>query len=304
MQKTHAMTTRSHLALTAFVGIALIGGLWAWKRARGGPAVAPCGVTSSLSAGGGTWPNEPAGLTVLNDYDFSDSLSSQADGTPIGSTGWRVWRNGAIGGGGARVVDGTAPLSAPYAFEFSYPIGFPSGRDPAMLECVFPPEGGARELYWGFWWKPSSPFQSDGSGVNKIAFIWTPTVTGGGSTDLLYFDLSPDPWRIRAMNDLIGGGGPSAGRRLEPNVDTTVVSLAQWHRIEIYAKYSSGSAADGVLKWWVDGRLNGQYTDLKMVQDGGFDHVQFAPTYGGNTGDVKRQNDYYRIDHVRLSRGQ
>src|SRR2546426_8499363 len=54
------------------------------------------------------------------------------------------------------------------------------------------------ELYWGFWWKPSNPFQSHSSGVNKIAFIWTPS----GSTDLLYFDLSPNPWRIRCMNDL------------------------------------------------------------------------------------------------------
>jgi hypothetical protein len=290
------------MAVAGFVGMSLLigGGLWAWKRS-GTPAVArSCGDHARPSDG--SWPNEPAGFVVLSDYDFGDPLADAAgatDGDTLGPTGWRVWRNEA--GRGTRVVDSTAPLSAPYSFQFSYPVGFPSGRDPAMLECAF--SSGLRELYWGFWWKPSSPFQSDGSGVNKIAFIWTPSVAGN-ATDLLYFDLSPEPWRIRGMNNLNAGRGPTADQRLEPNVDTTVVTLGAWHRIEIYAKYSSGDAANGVVKWWVNGTLNGQYDNLKMVQDSGFDHVQFAPTYGGNTGDVKRQHDYYRIDHVRLSRGQ
>jgi hypothetical protein len=39
-----------------------------------------------------------------------------------------------------------------------------------------------------------------------------------------------------------------------------------------------------------------------MVQDGGFNRLQFAPTYGGNTGDTKKQNDYFWYDHVRVSR--
>src|SRR5687768_7208358 len=170
------MPTAPQLAVTTALGIALVaGGLWAWKRSQASPIAPPCGVPSSVTAGAGAWPNEPAGLTVLNDYDFSDSLSTPTDGTPLGPTGWRVWRNGTIGGGGARVADSSAPQSAPYAFQFSYPVGFPSGRDPAMLECAFAPGQGARELFWGFWWKPSDPFQSDASGVNKIAFIWTPT---------------------------------------------------------------------------------------------------------------------------------
>jgi len=282
------------------MALVIAGGALAWKRWRTPPITTTCGDHASPSDG--SWPNEPPGFAVLSDYDFGAPLSpaeTATDGDPLGTTGWRVWRNRA--GRGTRVVDSTAPLSAPYSFQFRYPVGFPSGLDPAMLECAF--SSAVRELYWGFWWKPSSPFQSDGSGVNKIAFIWTPSVAGN-ATDLLYFDLSPDPWRIRGMNDLIAGGGPTADQRLEPNVDTTIVALGAWHRIEIYAKYSTGNAANGIVKWWVDGKLNGQYTNLKMAQDGGFDHVQFAPTYGGNTGDVKRQDDYYRIDHVRLSRGQ
>jgi hypothetical protein len=242
----------------------------------------------------GTWPNEPAGFSLISDYDFGAPVPATNRGDPLGTSGWQVWRNTA--GRGTLAVDDAAPLSAPDAFQFLYPIGFPSGQEPAMVEYVFRPR--VQELYWGFWWKPSNPFQSDWSGVNKIAFVWTPS----GSTDLLYFDLSPDPWRIRAMDDLFAGGGPDAGKRNEPNVTTTVIRLGQWHRIEIYVKYSTGSNANGIVRWWVDGVLNGNYTNLKMVQDGGFDHVQFAPTFGGNTGDVKTENDYYWLDHVRISR--
>jgi len=162
----------------------------------------------------------------------------------------------------------------------------------------FPLSPPLTELYWGFWWKPSNPFQSHRSGVNKIAFIWTPS----GSTDLLYFDLSPNPWRIRCMNDLYTGHGPSAGARLEPNITRTVIALGEWHRIEVHVRYSTRDQADGILKWWVDGVLNGVYADLKMTQDGGFDHVSFSPTFGGNERDRKRQTDYYWFDHTHISR--
>jgi hypothetical protein len=259
----------------------------------GGSLASSASVTVLPTPSGGTWPNEPVGFTVLSDYDFGAPVPATNQGDPLGG-GWRDWWNTA--GRGTRVLDNTAPLSPSFAYQFHYPIGFVSGLEPAMIEYVFPTR--VQELYWGFWWKPSNPFQSDGSGVNKIAFVWTPS----GSTDLLYFDLSPNPWRIRGMDDLIAGGGPDAGKRNEPNVTTTVITLGQWHRIEIYVKYSTGGNANGIMKWWVDGVLNGNYTNLKMVQDGGFDHVQFAPTFGGNTGDVKTENDYYWLDHVHMSR--
>src|SRR2546430_17656600 len=84
-------------------------------------------------------------------------------------------------------------------YQVKSPVGFVDGSAPSTVE--FPLSPPLTELYWGFWWKPSNPFQSHRSGVNKIAFIWTPS----GSTDLLYFDLSPNPWRIRCMNDLYTG---------------------------------------------------------------------------------------------------
>jgi hypothetical protein len=268
--------------------------LTAVARDAAGNTKTATGVSVTVSNGASSaWPNEPSGFTLLSDFHLGTPVPATNQGDLLGG-GWKVWWNTA--GRGTLFLDNTAPHSPAGVFQVHYPIGFPSGQEPTMLEYVF--SSRPTELYWAFWWKASNPFQSDSSGVNKIAFIWTPS----GNTDLLYFDLSPNPWRIRAMDDLISAHGPRAGLRDEPNVNTTVITLGQWYRIEIYVKYSTGSNADGILKWWVNGVLNGHYTNLKMVQDGGFNRLQFAPTYGGNTGDTKKQNDYFWYDHVRVSR--
>jgi hypothetical protein len=242
----------------------------------------------------GSWPHEPSGFSLISDYGFGDPVPVSYNPLGLGTSGWNVQWNSL--GNGSGISDPGAPFSAPGVYQVKYPTGFADGTAPSTVEYDFASR--PTELYWGFWWKPSNPFQSDASGVNKIAFVFTPS----GNTDLLYFDLSPNPWRIRCMDDLYAGGGPDAGKRDEPNVATTVIALGQWHRIEIYVKYSTGSNADGIVQWWVDGVLNGSYSNLKMVQDGGFNHVQLSPTYGGNGGDVKSETDYFWFDHTHLSR--
>jgi hypothetical protein len=276
------------VAVALGIALAVGAGLAAWTRLR---IVQPVAASDRSSV---PWPNEPPEFRTISDYGFDDTVVATYDAVPLGRSGWHVQWNPV--GNGTRIADRGAPLSPPAVYQVRYPVGFLDGAAPSTVEYTLSPH--VRELYWGFWWKPSDPFQSDQSGVNKIAFIWTPS----GKTDLLYFDVSPNPWRIRCMNDLRAGGGPSAGTRLEPNVTTTVVTLGQWHRIEVHVRYSSGSVADGILKWWVDGVLNGLYANLQMVPDGGFDHVQFAPTFGGVEGDRKRQVDYYWFDHTHLSR--
>ena len=78
-----------------------------------------------------------------------------------------------------------------------------------------------------------------------------------------------------------------------PNVNATVVTLGQWHKIEWYA------SKNGTLKWWLDGVLQGSYTNVRNSFN--FDMFQFSPTWGGNSGARKRQTDHYWYDHARLS---
>jgi hypothetical protein len=143
---------------------------------------------------------------------------------------------------------------------------------------------GATEVYAGFWWKPSSPFDLGPDG-NKIAFMFN---GGGGLGGQQFLILLPDG-RLHVLPEYL-----LDFRWRHPNVNATVVTLGAWHQVEWYA-----NVATGTLKWWLDGLLQGSYTDVRNLFK--FDMFQFSPTWGGNIGARKHETDHYWFDHVRLS---
>ena len=87
---------------------------------------------------------------------------------------------------------------------------------------------------------------------------------------------------------------PGDYRWRTPNVQGTVVTLGNWHRIEWYSNLTSGT-----LQWWLDDVLQGHHTDVRNPVP--FDVFKLSPTWGGNTGARKRQTDHYWFDHLRIS---
>jgi len=55
----------------------------------------------------------------------------------------------------------------------------------------------------------------------------------------------------------------------------------------------------GLLDWWLDGAMQGRYDGVR--NDHLFDMFQFSPTWGGNSGALKRHADHYWFDDVYLS---
>jgi Big-like domain-containing protein len=236
-------------------------------------------------SGGPAWPNEPAGLMLISDYGFDDPLPFGSD-VPVGSRGWAI-QNG--GGNATLVSDPTVPEGSPNVMQYRYPMGMRDGIGPAVMYR----QTGGHELYVGFWWKASQPFHPHSSGVNKIAFTWSK----GQSLSYINMQGTREPYSITIHDAPLGNA-----QTLFPNVTTSPVMLGVWHRIELYEKYSTtASSNDGIVRWWVDGVLNGNYTNLNYVQDAGWGEFQFATTFGGNTGETKGGDDYYWFDRVRLS---
>jgi uncharacterized protein YjdB len=234
---------------------------------------------------GTTWPNEPAGFTVIADYGFDDVLPV-GQSVPVGSSGWSI-NNGSA----TRVSDASAPVSPMNVGQWKYPAGMVEGGAPATM---YYETGAGREMYVGLWWKASNPFNASPSGVNKIAFTWSQ------SNLLSYINMEGQgvPYHITIHDAPLGNG-----QTLSPNITASPVALGVWHRIELYQKYSTtATSGDGIVRWWVDGVLNGDYTNLNFAQDAGFGEFQLSPTYGGNTGATKTEDDYYWYDHVHISR--
>ena len=237
--------------------------------------------TPSIAAGP-KWPNEPSGLRVVADWGMDETPPATARDVAIaGSPGWKVSAGAEVNsarGWLQLTPDPSAPMSAPQVYDFVYPQGMVEGNAPATVYF-----GGlhTRAFYAAFWWKTSVPFDRGPSG-NKIAFMFN---DGNGQ---VFMTLLTDG-RLHVLPEY-----PGDFKWRDPLPNAAPVTLGAWHLVEWYADLS-----DGTLKWWLDGTLNGSHRDLFNRSD--FDEFQFSPTWGGNTGNRKRETDHYYFDHVHLS---
>jgi hypothetical protein len=231
-------------------------------------------IPTSPSAG---WSHQPPGFNVWTDWGI-DGLTG---------SGWGV--NDASGYATV-VADAGAPFSAPNVGQWRYPVGFAGGNAPATMFHPLPPA--FTEGFVGVWWKPSRPWQGHPSGVNKIYFL-----LGGSCGNLIPVMYGPPggPYQLRVA--------PEWGSNwswLTPNVNAVPIALGAWHRIELYFKYNTPGSANGVVRWWMDGAVIGDYANVSFPGDGCFSEFQFSPTWGG-VGDAKTETDYFWFDHVMIS---
>src|SRR5881296_1659919 len=179
------------------------------------PRSIPAGVFQGGPSGDiSLWPNEPPGLTVVSDGPF----------TALNEDGWRGQRRQTTNGSGLSVTtDSTAPLLPSTVLTFTYAAGYQGGSEPGVEFYHLPTP--TQEAYFGFWWKPSNPWQPHPSGVNKIAFLFPATSGAGSLYIMMYFDGTG--YTIQVVPTFAHDT-----RRLAPNVTATPVVLGVWHRIE------------------------------------------------------------------------
>ncbi|HKG93150.1 MAG TPA: Ig-like domain-containing protein [Gemmatimonadaceae bacterium] len=227
--------------------------------------------------------NEPAGLTLLTDNRWD----------ALGTGGWQHADRDSRS---QITADATAPASPSNVLEMLYPQGYTGGGEPAIEEYDL--GSGQQEVFFGAWVKFSPNWQGHTSGINKIANVMTNA--GFGRTWIVLRavgeqdtngNLRDGPFFVDVAYCGQYGGYPGANRSLTP------FTTGVWHKIEWQVRTGTG----GLVRWWVDGVLTGEYTNLNCMGSR-LDWVEIAPTFGG-TGDTKQQNDYIRYDHVRISGG-
>lgn len=221
------------------------------------------------------WPEEPAETRLITDQPWAS----------VPSLGWQaIW-------GPSRVREDTAaPGSPPGVLEITYPAGFEGGSAPGTVVKRLP---SLREVYVGLWWQAPVGWQGHNSNVNKIEFLFP---ADGGDITLVMYGPPEGPFTLQVLPQF--QGHPSEW--LLPDADPAQVTLGAWHRIEwLVVMSSSEGAADGICRWWLDGRLQGDYTQLSFPATT-FTEYKLSPTWGG-VGDRKRQSESFRFDHTRIS---
>jgi hypothetical protein len=235
------------------------------------------------------WPNEPVWLAALSDYPFDDSLP-QGGNVPLGASGWSIINSAGLAS--QLTTETGAPYSPPNVGQWSYPVGFKLGP-PATMYRDAPY---AKEVFFGAWWKVSSPWQDPASGTSEIAQLLT-----GGTNSLAALVMQATGATPAHTVEVITAFDGIPGARLSANVTASEVAPGTWHRLEWYLKYSTTSSSnDGIIRWWVDGVLQGDHTDINMPADSGFYEYKISPRWDDS---AKVEHDYTWFDHVRIAAG-
>ena len=236
-----------------------------------------CDAPSPECQGGPPWPDpsalhEPPGLQVVSDQAWN----------AITGDGWSYLRRA------SRKNDDIC-ISDPghrSALRIVFTPGMTPNSEPSVHWIGLRKP---RAVFAGWWVKVSPNWTPSPAGGGKISFLHTPS-------GQVYSNLGGPhaPHRI----DINTEWAPYGQQFWEPNVDTTQVFYGQWYRIEWYAQWESRpGAGDGILRWWVNGTLNGNYTNVHYPSDSGFNQFEFAPTR--QVPPVTEQ--YMYIGHTHLS---
>lgn len=244
------------------------------------------------------WPNSPltlgvSGATLVNDYGFADPVPASTDAVYTGSGGWHVQNGYGFGSasGADTVTVGDAPLSPTKVLRLFYANGVNlGGGSPATFYYFMT---ATRKFYWGIKWKCSSPWSaSPEKEITKIIYI-TP---GGGNS--LYLGLHENEG---IGSPFIGGSleMSSDDRNLPPNVGSGTVVYDTWYTIEWYMDLGTadGVTADGIYRWWVNGALVGNYTNVKFPTGSTFTEPHI---YGGYGIVAPPQDQWFYYDHSHI----
>ena len=87
--------------------------------------------------------------------------------------------------------------------------------------------------------------------------------------------------------------------------DAALFTVGEWHDVEVYLDAGTPDHADGILRFWVDGRpvtdrKNVKFLDSRHGFVQGFFHWEWTPVWGG-MGGVRDREDRMQIDHVYLA---
>lgn len=239
----------------------------------------------ALSHASATWPNEPNGAIQLLDCNFSSTPSA---------CGIRDVYSSSI-----QATDGTAPISAPGVVKSAIYAGNSSGG--MQIGIGFPQTH--RELFMGLMWRTNPEFY--GRIVHdKMFFLRGPQTNA-------YFGMRACPgctsrqlgWGFNAANADNSHTCGDSGLWCYPNVGSPAITIGQWTKIEVYLKSSTTmTSRDGIVRWWINGVLAGNYTNVNHAPYGLNDWT-WSETWDGYVNPVPSVEWAHYIDHLHVSTG-
>ena len=193
--------------------------------------------------------------------------------------------------------DGTASISPPGVNRSTMFAGNNFGG--SQMEYIVPFK--SREMYIAHMWRTNPEFAGrqvgnklyfhggrEGSGL----FLFGAGGSQGASQKAIVWSFNSAKWNNTHISSDLG---------LYPNVGSGLATTGQWTLIESYIKASTTyTSRDGIIRWWVNGALAGNYTNVNYAPEG-LDFYTFTQTWDGTVNPVPTQNWSHYLDHFRVS---
>ena len=221
-------------------------------------------------------PNKPASATTLATVHFN---TSDGEGQL-----WEIYP-------GAGQIQSIAGAEGTVSASILSP-----GQSSGGQQTIWPKPGNQQPLnniYVCFRWKMNAQFVGIRT-ANKLVFVaaqdWTYGKQGGNG----FFGLGqvggypPTSFFMyfgHNSGNLDNSHACSAdlGLGCNPNIATTSIVPDTWYTVEAYIISSSSTTSrNGTLKWWINGTLNGQYTNLNYI-DGITNQFQINHTWDNSS---------------------
>jgi endonuclease/exonuclease/phosphatase family metal-dependent hydrolase len=227
------------------------------------------------------WPNEPAGLTMLTDNPWNVK----------NAPGWQCFNPGVPGEQLANVVsDPSAPSSPSSVLEFLYPKGHIAGTGGEF--CWY--DLNLNEIFIGTYFKYIEGWQQPGSNYSKLFYVFQELNYNRQATYMVVDGMPNGKLELKINNE--AGGG----EWWLQNMTNVQLTPGTWYRLELYMKKASVSgAADGIVRWWVDGVLAANHTNARLRGEP-FTQFPLHPLWGG-IGGTKSRDEWLRYDHTYIS---
>lgn len=204
------------------------------------------------------WPNRPASFVTALDCPFNSKPTPSRDAAGCGIENF--YNAGAID------QDGTAPLSPSNV----YTSWLSAGQSTGGTQLNYVTSQTYREMYVGLMWRTNSQFSCLAladkmwfiRGPGTVGFFGMDCTSGDTTANILFSHNSPgiDNSHTCALD---------LGLACFPNVNAFRFPLGSWVKLESYIKSSTTpTSRDGIVRWWVNGTLVGNYTNMNYGEQG------------------------------------
>jgi hypothetical protein len=249
-------------------------------------SVTPSASTVTTEAYGFT--NEPAGMTVLSQWDASLA------GRP---TGW--YRMSTVGQIADQYNEPFTPATAlQLRFSANHPGGSGGGKFGFGQGAPTGRPMARKEVFVGYTWMATKPWDTGQGSKHFYIRQWD----GGRLHATVFFAMNAadgtdsnvnGPWTTKICAERVGGRCYYG--------DSPRLTADRWHKIEVYVKKSSSDgAADGVIRWWIDGQLAGNVPNAKVGAEL-WDEVAFDAIWSSTSKYRVNSTQYMRFGHFRIS---